>query len=579
MSICEVMAMTDLIVALSAVFIAAGIFLIVANHFGLPPVPFYIIAGLSIGLGGLVDEVILLDLALWGVAFLVFVFGIHVDLGDIQLVLRDGEGAAFTQLVLVAPFALGVGYLFASAAGLEDPSRNALYFGAAATLSSTLVGARILQDEIRNNLVYGRLAASIHFFDDIVAIGAIVILSAEPLTDTQLLTSKIGFAVLFLLAGLLIYRHGYPLLIRVADGGDELILMGSISILIVFIAAAEAVGVSLVVGAFAAGLAVRSEGVESLGVQNGIESIKDFFAAIFFVTVGALVALPSLTVLGLAGVLIGLVFMVNPLVHTAAFVYEGYDGRTAFFAGSSLNQVSELALVIAIQARLDRGTIADPMFDAIILAAAVTMIGSAFGGRYEFAIYNRWLAPILERREDSIEDRSNVGELTNHVVIIGYGRQGRHLRSVLEELDEEYVVIDNDPAILDDLERDCEHYVFGDAMAQYPMTLARVDSARLVVSTVDHRPVSDALLATETDGDVIVRADTSQEAFELLEEGARFVSVPGILAGAQLVENLRQLLSGECDEESLEADHRQYLKMVEMAKIETRLDQSQRSIE
>lgn len=555
--------MTEFILALSAVFVTAGLLLLVANQLGLSPVPAYIVAGLIVGV--FVDEAALLDLALWGAAFLVFVFGIRVDVTDIRSVLRDGEVAAFTQLIVVAPFAFTVGYLLSDSFGFEEPFRNAVYFSAAATLSSTLVGARILQEEIRNNLVHGRLASAIHFFDDIVAIGAIVILSTEVLTDSQLITSKIGYGVLFLLAGLLLHRHGYPLLVRAADGGDELVLMGSISILISFMAVAEFVNISVVVGAFAAGLAIRSDGAESLGVRNGIESIKDFFAAIFFVTIGALVAVPTVEVVVLAGLLILLVVMVNPLVHTLAFVYEGYDGRTAFLAGSSLNQVSELALVLAIQAAL-LGTIERALFDAIILAAAVTMILSTFTGRYEHPLYNRILSYVFEGRTAYIDEHSQVtDELTDHVVVVGYGRQGRHLVATLEELEVPYVVIENDPVVWDDLQTDCRNYVFGDAMAQYPMERVRVSTARLVISTVDHRPVSESLLALDTDAEIILRADTSPEAQELLHAGATYVSVPGILASDQLVENVERVLGDEREMTTLKEEHQRYLKTVELA--------------
>ncbi len=564
--------MTEFILALSAVFITAGVLLLVANQFGLSPVPFYIVAGLITGL--FVDQSLLIDLALWGVAFLVFVFGIQVDIGDIQSVLRDGEVAAFIQLIVVAPAAFGVGYLIAAFFGFEEPFRNGLYFSAAATLSSTLVGTRLLKDEIRNNLVHGRLAASIHFFDDLVAVGAILVLSAEVLTDSQLITSKIGYGVLFLLAGLLLYRHGYPLLCRAAGGGDELILMGSISILIVFMAAAEYVGISVVVGAFAAGLAIRSGEANSLGVRNGIESIKDFFAAIFFVTVGALVSVPTPEVLVIAGLLILLVVVVNPMVHTLAFVFEGYDGRTGFFAGSSLNQVSELALVIAIQAWL-LDTIAPDLFDAIILAAAVTMILSTFTGRYENAFYDRVLRHAFEGRTTHIDEHSQVEDgLRDHVVFVGYGRKSRRLVAVLEELDVPYVVVENDPIVLDDLEANCQNYVFGDAMAHYPLERAQVSSASLVISTAEHRPVSNSLLDLDIDADIILRAENSREATELLEAGAAYVTVPGILASDQLVENVERVLGDEQETKQLEAEHREYLRMLELAGLERRLNRS-----
>ena len=564
--------MTEFILALAAVFITAGVLLLVANQLGLPPVPTYIVAGLIAGM--FINEELLVELALWGVAFLVFVFGIRLDLDDLRGVLHDGEASAVIQLLVVAPIAFTLGYLLGDYFGFENPFRNALYFSAAATLSSTLVGARILEEDLRNNLVYGRLASSIHFFDDIIAIGAILVLSAEVLTDTQLVTSKIGYGVLFLLAGLLLYRHGYPWLVRAAEGGDELILMGSISILIAFMAAAEYVEISIVVGAFAAGLAIRGDSAESLGVRNGIESIKDFFAAIFFVTIGALVSIPSTEVVVLAGALIFLVLVVNPVVYMLTFVFEGYDGRSAFLAGLSLNQVSELTLVIAIQAWLLR-TISDTLFEAIILAAAVTMILSTFTSRYEHTLYKTTLGRVFEGRTGYIDEHSDVKEgLTDHVVIVGFGRQGRRLVSTLEELNEPYVVIENDPATWNILVDECRNYVFGDAMAPYPMELAQVSDARLVISTADHRPVSESLLELDTDADVILRADTSREAQPLLDKGATFVTVPGVLASDQLVENVERVLGDEREIALLRDEHQEYLQMVELTDMERSTGQS-----
>ncbi|AUX08165.1 Kef-type K+ transport system, membrane component [Halalkaliarchaeum desulfuricum] len=560
--------MTDIVIALAVVFVTAGALLLVANQLELPIVPFYIIAGLLTGL--VVGQPALVDLALWGIAFLVFVFGIRVDIGDLQAVLRDGEVAAFAQLIVVAPVAIVVGYALGDLYGFQDPFRNALYFGAAATLSSTLVGSQILEREIREGMLYGRLASSIHFFDDVVALGAVLILSADVLADSQLVTSKIGYGVLFVLAGLLIYRHGYPALVRVADGGEELILMGSISILIAFIAAAEAVGISIVVAAFAAGLAVRSEGVESLGVRNGIESIKDFFAAIFFVTLGALVSVPTPEVLVLATVLTLLVVAVNPAVHAAAFVLEGYDGRTAFLTASNLNQVSELSLVIAIQGWL-LGTIATPLFDAIVLAGAATMLLSSVAGRYEQLFYEIVLSRFLEGQTRHIDTNSSIDEgIAEHVVVIGYGRQGRRIVETLEELEVPYVVVENDPTVRGNLRENCRNYVFGDAMASYPMELARIRHAGLVVSTVDHRPVSESLLEHDTDADVILRADQSTVASELLDAGADFVAVPDILASDQLVENVERVLGDERMVATLEADHREFLDLMEVLETERR---------
>ena len=563
--------MTDVIVALSVMFIVAGVLLLVANHFGFSPIPFYIIAGLLVG--PFIAQENLIEFAQWGIAFLVFVFGIRLDVSDIQGVLRDAEVAALVQILVVGALAFGVGYGFGYLFEFDDPVRNAIYFSAAATLSSTIVGSGVLQRSILDNLVYGRLASSIHFFDDIVAIGLILVLSAELLTDTQAITSNIGYGVLFLLAGLFMARHGYPLLVRAAEGFDELVLMGSISILIAFIAAAEAIGISIVIGAFAAGIAIGKEGAVSIGVENGINSIRDFFVAIFFVTIGALVSIQSIEILLLAGALALLVLVVNPIIIMLAFIYEGYDTRTSFLAALSLNQMSELSLIIAIEAWF-LGTISDRLFDAIILAAVLTMLVTVVTKRYEDALYKRLISgPFGKWESQSVNRNSEVAEdISDHVIIVGYGRQGRQLAKRLEEIGEQCVVIENDPVLKEEVTRDCTNYVFGDAMATHTMEQANVSDARLVISTVSYKPVSRSLLELETDADLILRAQNSEIAKEYLDEGVLFVNVPSVLASDNLVEQVRRVLEDNEEITALQEQHNKALDTLERYGFQTKFD-------
>lgn len=556
--------MTELITTLAIVFVTAGLFLLIANQLSLSPIPFYLLAGVVAGLA--IEETQLLELAQWGIAFLVFTFGFRMDFSSIKSVLRDAETAAVTQLLVVGPIAVGVAY-FLFGFNIE----NAVYFAIAATLSSTIVGARELEREIRSNLVHGRLASSVHFFDDLLAIGLILVLTADQYTSTQV-TSQIGYGVILLLGALLVYRHGFPLVARLAGDSDELLMMSSISILIAFIAGAEYAGVSIVVGAFAAGIAIRSDEVSSLGVQNGIASIRDFFVAIFFVTLGALVSISSLAVFPVALALVALVLFVNPLVLMLSFVYEGYDARTAFLSSASLNQVSELSLVIAIQAYLFE-TISQTLFEAIILAAAATMILTSVARRYEEPVYHAIVERVVASRQtNKIDERSHVsGDFGDHIVIVGYGRLGRRLVETCERLECEYVVIENDPARWDDVRTECQNYVFGDAISTYPWTKAKVTDAELVISTVDHRLVSEAVLEVETDADVIVRTETSAGARELLEQGATYVSVPNVLASDQLIETVETAIDADGGEQLHRDDHLETLDTLERYGFNSRL--------
>jgi CPA2 family monovalent cation:H+ antiporter-2 len=551
--------MSELLTALSVIFIVAGALLLLANHYSLATVPFLILAGVIAGF--FIETVVLLELAQWGIAFLVFVFGVQLDLGSIRTLARDTELATGVQLGAVGALGFGAGLAFGF-----DPL-NALYLSVAAALSSTIVGAGLLQEEIRENLVYGRLANSTHFLQDLVAILIILVLSADALT-ADAISSSLGYGVVLLAAAYVINAYLFDYLTDLAEGSQELLMISAVSILIGFLAVTELVGISTVVGAFAAGLAIERDFTRNLGMLNGVESIKDFFAAVFFVTLGALVLIrtPDLTVLGVAFVLVVLTAVVKPAVTFIAFLREGYDARTAMLTSLSLDQVSEFALIIAIEA-LVAGLILPELFDAIILAAAVTMITASFTRRNDERIY-RLLSrfDLFRSTYRKTDQRSRVDpSLSDHVVVVGYGRQGRRLTETCERRGIPYLVIENDPVMFEALEEEADHYVFGDAMDAYTWEKANADVASLIVSTVGQRRVSERVLSLEFDADVILRARTVGEANELLDRGAAYVNVPDLLAADRLLEHIDVLTDDPEYRDRLSEKHLEELDAFEEA--------------
>lgn len=545
--------MSELLTALSVVFIVGGAFLLVASRFEVPTVPFLILAGLVSGV--FIEEAITLELARYGIVLLVFTFGAHIQFEAVRTVLSDSEVVAFGQVLVLG----SLGFVAGALAGI--PPDQALYLGIAAALSSTIVGTELLQIEIRNNLVHGRLAETIHFIQDLLAIVLVLVLSAEAFAADPIAT-KLGYGVVLLVAGVFVNRFLFGLIERLSDGSDELMIVGVIALLVVFLGAAERVEVSIVVGAFAAGLAIRRDPAAHLSLFNGLESIKDFFAAVFFVTLGALVAVPTVEVVLVATGLAILTAIVKPAITTGLLIYKGYEARSATLTSLSLDQVSEFALIIAIEALLV-GRLSQPVFDALILAAAMTMITSSLSRRNDERIY-RTLAThgFPESRHEKVDERSAVpDDLSDHVVIVGYGRQGQQLVDTCEAVDRPFVVIENDPALLSALESQCDAYVFGDVVERYTWEKANIEDARLIVSTVDSERVSNRLLSLADDADVILRARTTAMALDILDRGALYVIVPDILAGERLVEHIEALATGDRSREELREQHLSELGM------------------
>ncbi|CAI48257.1 Kef-type transport system [Natronomonas pharaonis DSM 2160] len=553
--------MSDLLTIVSVMFIVAGPFLLLANRYDIPAVPLLILAGIVAG-RFFEEQGLVLELARYGVALLVFSFGVGIQLDSLRTVLADSELAALGQIGVVG--ALGTG--FGVVVGL--PPVEAALFGIAAALSSTIVATALLQREIWMDLVHGRLAESINFVQDLFAVGVLLIISAEAFAADPIAT-QLGYGLVLFAAAVAINRYLFDALGRLAGGSDELMIIGAVSLLVVFIGAAEVFGVSIAVGAFAAGLAIRHEPGTHLGLFNGVESLKDFFVAIFFVTVGALVVVPfvdagtaeSINKLLLAGGLVVLAGLVKPAVTIAILMYKGYEARTATLTGATSDQVSEFALIIAIEAFL-LGLLTQITLDAVVLAAVVTMVTSSLTQRHDEAIY-RWLSKrgLLPSRHGKVDSMSDVpDDISDHIVVVGYGHTGKPVVAACEELDVPYVVIENDPARHDAVQRECDAYIFGDAMDQYTWEKANVTDAALVMSMVDFEPVSQRLLSFDLEADLVLRAGDEQTALRLLDAGATYVSVPDLLASEELIGRVRAVLEGETTPAELRAEQRERLK-------------------
>ena len=547
--------MTELLTALGVMFVIAGVFLVGAHYLQLAIVPALILSGILAG--QFIQEEILLEIAQWGIAFLVFVYAVNLEFSDIKTVLRDSELAAFAQFAVIGAVGYGAGLL------LGYDALNAVYFAVAAGLSSTIVGTALLQSEIRENLVYGRLANSIHFVQDLIAVLLILILAADSFS-AESVGQRLVIGIGLLVAAFVISTYLFEYLLKLAEDSQELLLISSVSILIGFMALSEFLGISIVVGAFAAGLAIKRDYSRNLGMLNGIQSIRDFFVAIFFVTVGALVAIPSLEVALATLVLIVLTVIVKPAIIIGTLLWEGYDTRAATFTSLSLDQLSEFALIIAIQAFLLNHLVRE-LFDAIVLAAAITMVTSSLTRRHDAEIYRLLSKLGLKQFHGAKTDaRSQVDDdLRDHVIIVGFGRIGRQLADQCEQLGRAYVVIENDPARLTELQDRCANFVFGDALHDYSWEKSQYERAGLIVSTAKTPYLSKRLLAHETDADIVLRSSNVDEARSQLSQGAAYVIVSDLLAVEQLTQHLKEVLSGDVDRDVLREMHLESLDSFE----------------
>jgi CPA2 family monovalent cation:H+ antiporter-2 len=511
--------------------VSSGV-LFLFDRYDHPALPAYIVAGVIVGYFFPAEE--MLSFAEIGLSFLVFVFGVKMNPEKFSVVAEDSLNTTLIQMISIGALGAVLAYLLGFA-GFE-----ALVFVLVAVLSSTVVGLDLLEEEIDLRLAHGRLAESINLNQDVIAIFFLMLMGAASFTADALFQSLLhGSGVL--LAAIVFRGFLFERIAALTENSRELMMLVSISVLIGFLSLTEVFQVSLAIGSFAAGIAV-SKYPHNMEVLETVGSLKDFFSAIFFVSLGALLTVPTVEVLGLSLLLIGVTSLVKPYVVVAALTQLGQNKRTAYLTGFSIDQVSEFSLIITIQAFL-AGLISDTLFQAVIITATASMILSSYTSRHGDRLF-RLLSPydLLTERTRTTSEELEPDKIEGHVIVAGSDIQGERIIEKLKEEEKEFVVIENDPEKISELREKGEKYVYGDVMEDESWTKAGYRDADLIISTIPIPLISEKILELETDADRILRAETVEEARNLLEKGALYVNVPEILSSELLLDHVEGLM-------------------------------------
>ena len=533
--------MAEIITTLTLIFGISALTLMIANRLGQPSIPAFLFSGILIGF--LIDGSELIGLAQIGIAFLVFIFGLKFDPEKITAVRNEALITNTFQIALIGVLSFLFGYII----GLD--LLQSVYFSIAATLSSSLVGLELLSDEVDKNIIHGRIAESINLIQDIIAVGVVVIVSSSSFT-AGVVSENIAVAAGLIASALIIRKYVFDRIARFTDGSTELLMLSGLTFLTGFIAISQFFNLSIVVGSFASGIAV-AKFPHNLELLDTMGSMKDFFSAILFVTLGALVSFPSKGVVLMTLGLVLLTAIVKPAMIVISLIHQGYDTRTSFLTGVSLDQISEFALIIAIQAWI-AGMIIEPLFQAVILATTVTMTTSSYTKLYEHQLYEFLNRYNIVNSGDQILPHSNKEkELEDHIILIGYDTQGKRITEQLNKMDTEFIVIDNDPEKISNLKKKDKNFVYGNILNRKTWEYANPENAKLVISTAPIEEVSNKVLSLKTEAGKILRADEINDAENLIHRGADYVIVPEILTSKLLREHLLGIESEENYKEEL----------------------------
>jgi CPA2 family monovalent cation:H+ antiporter-2 len=335
--------------ALATVLCVAALTTVVFQRLHQPVVLGYIIAGLLIGphvpVPLVADADIVRTLSEIGVIMLMFSLGGEFS---IRRLVELGPTAGFIGLIQCS-LMLWLGYVVGRALGWTE--LESLFTGAIVAISSTTIIAKAFDEQgVRGKL--RDLVVGILIVEDLVAIflmAALTAVSSGQGMTADALAMTVGKLVAFLVGllvvGLLVVPRAVRSVVRL--GRAETTLVASIGICFAIALLAQTAGYSVALGAFVAGALVAESG-HAWEIEQLVMPVRDMFAAIFFVSVGMLIA-PALVLehWGAIVALIGLV-IVGKIVSVALGAFlTGYGTRIALQAGMSLAQIGEFSFIIA----------------------------------------------------------------------------------------------------------------------------------------------------------------------------------------------------------------------------------------
>lgn len=488
-------------------------------------------------------------LAQIGISLLLFVVGLRLDL---RLIRTTGPVALATglgQIVFTTLFGFFIAY------GMGFSIIGSLYISVALTFSSTIIIVKLLSDKKELDALHGRIAVGFLIVQDIVAILAMIMLTAigggSSSTDATLgkivLIAGKGISLLITIG--ILMRFVLPIVTRLLAFNQELLVLFAIAWAVTLGATGDYLGFSKEVGAFLAGVSLASTGYRE-AIAARLVSVRDFLLLFFFIDLG------SRLDISIAGpqihnaiylslfVLIG-----NPLIVMAIMGFMGYRRRTGFMAGLTVAQISEFSLILSALG-LSLGHINMEAMSLITLVGVITICLSSYMIIYSGIIY-RWLGPFLkffERRHPYREDITpGTCELPKvDMLIIGLGNYGSSIARHLIERKKRIAGVDFDPQTLRMWHSMGIPVLFGDVGDPEFIDNLPLNCASWVVSTVRDRELNMTILHLlkehRYDGKIALTATNEEEAQLYYSKGAHVVLKPFIDAAEEAADSLTEAM-------------------------------------
>lgn len=543
--------------------VAAVVVVAVFRRLHLPPILGYLFVGVALGPFGLgqIEANHVSSLAELGVVFLLFSIGLEFSLPKMFAMRHAVFVVGGLQVVITAVVAGGITWL------LGQPMSTAFVVGGAVAMSSTAVVVKQLTEQVELNAEHGRQALGVLLFQDLAVVPFLILIPKLSSGLSLDLLPELGYTML---AGTAVFvamlAAGYwalrPLLREVAHAqSSELFTLTVLLITLLSAWLTEQAGLSLVLGAFLAGM-MLSETEFRHQIELDIRPFQNVFMGLFFISVGMMLDVfavgPLLhwILLALVGIVVGKALIIFLLVLQLQGGAPGVALRTALV----LAQGGEFGFVLLTLA-VGHGLLTPETKQIVLSAAFLSILLTPFIIRYNEALVRRFC--VLSYHGDTPKQAEAIREeaksLRDHVILCGFGRVGQNMARMLEQENFQWLALETNPQIVREARDAGELVEFGDAGHGEFLQAAGVERARAVVITfIEHHAtlkIIHAVREENPDIPLLVRTLDDTHSEDYRRAGANEV-VPELLESS-LMMGSHLLLMLEVREENVLQNMRQ----------------------
>lgn len=526
--------MQEVVIFLLAALLAVPI----SKRLGFGSVLGYLAAGIIIGpaaLGLIEDPQHILHFAELGVVFLLFIIGLELQPSRLWVLRKMVFGLGSAQVVVTAA-AIAIAGM-----ALKLDFRTAVITGLILSLSSTAFVLQLLAEKSQLTTMHGRAAFATLLFQDLAVIPMIAILPMLG-QSSQGAISMQSLLIATLAIGGLIFGGRYLLrpALRIAAGTSIPELFTATALLVVIGAALimQAAGMSMVLGAFIAGMLLADSEYRH-ELEANIAPFKGLLLGLFFIGVGMTVNLGLLIQEPLVIMLLvlGLMLIKAAVIFPLARLFGVCDPKAAVSLAVVLAQGGEFAFVLF-------GIVAETVpFDAVlmerlVLAVAMSMLLTPVA----FLLSERMTANFGKAAEpvyDPMEDHHH------SVIIAGFGRVGQIVGRLLAVIGTPFTALEIDSSQVDVVRKFGNVVHYGDASKLDLLRAAGAEHARIFVLAIDNIETS---MKTATlvrrhfpHLTIVARARNRRHEYHLMDLGIEHIYRETLLSS---IEMGRQVLLG-----------------------------------